>query len=69
MEEDRFMVCCLENRDECSQVTGIKRNDMDRVTRVSVQVPYGEGWMGVTITGQPASNSVSLDVSNACTPM
>ena len=23
IEEDRFMVCCLENMDECSQVTGI----------------------------------------------
>ena len=22
IEEDRFMVCCLENMDECSQVTG-----------------------------------------------
>ena len=24
MEEDRFMVCCLENRNDCSQVTEIK---------------------------------------------
>ena len=23
IEEDRFMVCCLEDRDACSQVTGM----------------------------------------------
>ncbi len=24
IEEDRFMVCCLENIDACSQVTGVR---------------------------------------------
>ena len=68
IEDDRFMVCCLEDRDACSQVTWMIREE-DRVSKVSVQVPYGQGWMGVDITGQPDSKSVSLDVSKSCQPM
>jgi len=49
LEDDRFMICCM-NIDLCDQV------------------PYGQGWMGVTIRGQLDSNSVILDIGMACIP-
>ena len=46
-EQDRFMVCCLAEMDECDQAV------------------YGEGWVGVPITGMGEDNlSVTLDTSN-----
>ena len=43
IEEDRFMVCCLENIDACSQVTGI--SDMTWTTWSVFRCPMErDGW-------------------------
>ena len=48
LEQDRFMVCCLSEMDECDQAV------------------YGEGWVGVPITGLMWEDNdfVVLDTSN-----
>ena len=51
MEEDRFMVCCMESTEQCDT----------RPYQWS-----GVGWQGVTIKGMPSSRSVELDLSSAC---
>ena len=35
IEEDRFMVCCLEDRDACSQVTEMRENGQSVIGQCS----------------------------------
>ena len=44
MEDDRFMVCCLENRNDCSQVIGIR--GMTRTEWLVFRCPMEkDGWV------------------------
>ena len=44
IEDDRFMVCCLEDRDACSQVTGMIKRTMYQ--RSVLRFPMDkDGWV------------------------
>ena len=46
MEEDRFMVCCLEDRDACSQVTAIREMTLTESQWSVFRCPMGkDGWV------------------------
>ena len=46
LEADKFMVCCLDNLEECDQVRqGVMSTHY--TTDTVYQLPYGEGWKGV----------------------
>ena len=47
LEADKFMVCCLDNLEECDQVRSGGCVCTLYLLSTVCQLPYGEGWKGV----------------------